>query len=63
MDYIKIKLFKIKVKILKVIYKLDLLAKIKIHLIYYIIIVKLAYRDLKLLIYKVNIYKRQEENK
>jgi len=63
LDYIKIKLFKIKVKILKVIYKLDLLAKIKIHLIYYIIIVKLAYRDLKLLIYKVNIYKRQEENK
>jgi len=29
----------------------------KIYLVYYIIILKLIYRDLKLLIYKVDIYK------
>jgi len=33
LDYIKIGLFKIVVKILKVIYKLDLLVKIKIYLV------------------------------
>ena len=57
MDYIKIGLFKIIENIVKVIYRLDLLAKMKIYLLYYIIILKLAYRDLKLLIYKINIYK------
>ena len=58
MDYIKIGLFKIAVKILEVMYRLDLLlVKIKIYLVQYIIILKLAYRDLELLIYKVDIYK------
>jgi len=57
LDYIKIGLFKIIENIVKVIYRLDLLAKMKIYLLYYIIILKLAYRDLKLLIYKINIYK------
>jgi len=33
LDYIKIRLFKIIVKILEVIYRLDLLAKIKIYLV------------------------------
>jgi len=33
LDYIKIGLFKIVVKILEVIYRLDLLAKIKIYLV------------------------------
>jgi len=57
LDYIKIGLFKIIEKILKVIYKLDLLVKMKIYLVQYIIILKLIYRDLKPLIYKVDIYR------
>jgi len=51
------------VKILEVIYRFNLLAKIKIYLVQYIIILELVNRDLELLIYKVDIYKRQEENK
>jgi len=46
LDYIKIGLFKIVAKILEVIYKLNLLAKIKIYLVQYIIILKLVYRNL-----------------
>jgi len=57
LDYIKLGLSKIVVKILKVIYRLDLLDKMKIYLVLYIIILELIYKDLKLLIYKVNIYK------
>jgi len=57
LDYIKIELFKITAKILKVIYRLNLLIKIKIYLIQYIIILKLVYKNLKLLVYKVDIYK------
>ena len=45
-------LFKIINKVIEVIYRLDLLLRIKIHLIYYIAILKLAYRNYKLLIYK-----------
>ena len=39
-------------KVIKVSYRLDLLPKIKIHLIYYIAILKLVYRNYKPLIYK-----------
>ena len=39
-------------KVIKVSYRLDLLLKIKIYLVYYIVILKLVYRDYKLLIYK-----------
>jgi len=53
----KIKLFKIAVKILEVIYRLDLPVKIKIYLIQYIIILEPVYKNLKLLIYKIDIYK------
>ena len=45
-------LFKIINKIIKVSYKLDLLLKIKIHLIHYIAILKSVYRDYKSLVYK-----------
>ena len=45
-------LFKIINKIIEVIYRLDLLLKIKIHLVYYIAILKLVYKNHKLLIYK-----------
>jgi len=57
LDYIKIGLFKIAEKILEVIYRLDLLVKIKIYLVQYIIILELVYRDLVLLVYKENTYK------
>ena len=52
LNYIKIGLFKIINKVIKVSYRLDLLPKIKIHLIYYIAMLKLVYRNYKPLIYK-----------
>ena len=57
MDYIKIKLFKIVEKILKVTYRLNLLAKMKIYLVQYIAMLEPAYRDLVLLVYKEDIYR------
>ena len=56
-------LFKIINKVIEVLYRLDLLLKIKIHLVYYITILKPAYRNHKLLVYKQDIYKRHKENK
>ena len=41
-------LFKIINKVIKVIYRLDLLLKIKIHLVYYIAILELVYGNYKL---------------
>ena len=46
------KLFKIINKIIKVLYRLDLLLKIKIYLVYYITILELVYKNHKLLVYK-----------
>ena len=51
-------LFKIISKVIKVIYRLDLLLKIKIHLVYYITMLELVYRNYKLLVYKQDIYKK-----
>ena len=45
-------LFKIINKVIKVLYRLDLLLKIKIYLVYYITILKPVYRNYKLLVYK-----------
>ena len=45
-------LFKIINKIIKVLYRLDLLLKIKIYLVYYITILELVHRNYKLLVYK-----------
>ena len=45
-------LFKIINKVTEVTYRLDLLLKIKIYLIYYIAILELVHRNYKLLIYK-----------
>ena len=45
-------LFKVINKVIKVSYRLDLLLKIKIHLIYYIAILKPVYGNHKLLVYK-----------
>ena len=57
------RLFKIINKVIKVLYRLDLLLKIKIYLVYYITILKPVYRNHKLLIYKQDIYKGRKEDK
>ena len=44
-------------------YKLDLLIKIKIYLVQYITILKLVYREYKLLIYKADMYRGKKEDK
>jgi len=46
LDHIKIGPFKIIVKNLEVMYRLNLPAKMKIYLVQYIIMLKLAYKDL-----------------
>ena len=63
MDYVKLGLFRIVVKILEVIYRLNLPTKMKIYPIQYIAILKLVYRDVKLLVYIVNTYRGQEKDK
>jgi len=57
LDHVKIGLFKIVVKILEVMYRLNLLIKMKIYLVQYIIILELVYKNLQLLIYKKDIYR------
>ena len=57
MDYIRLGLFKIIVKILEVTYRLNLLAKIKIYPIQYIAMLEPAYGDIELLVYKEDIYR------
>jgi len=57
LDYVKIRLFKIIEKNLEVIYRLNLLAKIKIYPVQYIIMLELVYRDLALLVYKEDTYR------
>ena len=44
-------------------YKLDLLAKMKIYLVQYIVMLELVYREYKPLIYKADIYRGREEDK
>jgi len=46
-----------------VMYKLNLLAKIKIYPIQHIAMLEPAYRNVKLLVYKADTYKGQEEDK
>ena len=50
-------------KVIKVSYRLDLLLKMKIHLIYYIAMLKLVYKNYKSLIYKQEIYRGQKQDK
>jgi len=57
LDHVKIGPFKIVGKISEVIYRLNLLAKIKIYLVQYIVILKLVHRDLVLPVYKKDTYK------
>ena len=56
-------LFKIINKVIKVIYRLDLLLKMKIHLVYYIAMLKLVYKNHELLVYKQDMYKGRKEDK
>jgi len=62
LDYIKIRLFKIIEKILEVMYRLNLPAKIKIYLVQHIAMLEPAHRDLILLVYKKDTYRGQEED-
>jgi len=57
LDHVKIKLFKIVEKILEVMYRLNLLVKMKIYPVQYITILEPVYRNLALLIYKEDIYR------
>ena len=56
-------LFKIINKVMEVIYRLNLLPKMKIYLVYYITMLELVYRNYKLLVYKQDIYKGHKEDK
>ena len=57
MDYVKLRPFIVKVKILEVIYRLNLLKRIKIYPIQYIAILEPAYRNAEPLVYKADIYR------
>ena len=56
------RLFKIINKVIEVLYRLNLLLKIKIYLVYYITILEPVYRNYELLVYKQDIYKGCEED-
>ena len=56
-------LFKIINKVTEVLYRLDLLLKIKIYLVYYITILELVYKNYEPLVYKQDIYKGYKEDK
>ena len=56
-------LFKIINKVTEVIYRLNLLLKIKIYLVYYITILEPVYRNHKPLVYKQDMYKGYKEDK
>jgi len=63
LDYIKLRPFIIKKKILNFTYKLDLPAKMKIYPVQYIAMLEPAHRNVEPLIYKMEMYRGQEENK
>ena len=63
LDYVKLGLFIIKERILNFIYKLDLSAKIKIYSVQHIAILKPVYGDVEPLLYKMETYRGQEEDK
>jgi hypothetical protein len=63
LNHIKLGPFKILKKITEINYKLDLLVKMKIYSVQYIIILKLIYKEYKPLLYKVDIYRGHKEDK
>ena len=56
-------LFKIISKITEVLYRLDLLLKMKIYSVHYIAMLELVYGNHELLVYKQDMYKGYKENK
>ena len=52
LNYIRMEPFKIINKVTEVSYRLDLLLRIKIYLVYYMVMLKPVYRNYKLLVYK-----------
>jgi hypothetical protein len=56
-------LFKIINKVIEVLYRLDLLLKMKIHPVYYIAILEPVYRNYEPPVYKQDIYKGYKEDK
>ena len=56
-------LFKIISKVIKVIYRLNLLLKIKIHSVHYIAILEPVYRNHEPLVYKQDTYRGYKEDK
>ena len=54
--------FKIINKVIKVLYRLDLLLKMKIHPVYYITMLEPAHRNHKPLVYKQDIYKGRKKD-
>jgi hypothetical protein len=63
LDHIKLGPFRISKKITEVNYELDLLVKMKIYLVQYIVILKPAHRNHKPPLYKADTYKGREEDK
>ena len=63
LNYTKIGLFKIINKVTEVLYRLNLLLKIKIYSVYHIAILELVYGNHKLLVYKQDMYKGYKEDK
>ena len=57
MDYVRLGPFIIKVKVLEVIYRLNLPIKIKIYPIQHIAILEPVYGNIRLLVYKADIYR------
>src|SRR6266702_675661 len=62
LDYIKLGLFKIAAKISEVMYKLDLLVKMKIYLVQHVVMLELAKGDTEPSLYEIDIYRGQEED-
>ena len=54
--------FKIISKVMEVLYRLNLLLKIKIYLVYYITMLEPVHRNHELLVYKQDMYKGYKED-
>jgi len=57
LDYVRLGPFIVKVKILEVTYRLNLLEIMKIYPMQYVAMLEPAYRNVKLLVYKVDMYR------
>ena len=63
LDYVRLGPFKVKQRISLVIYKLNLLAKMKIYPIQHIAMLELVHGNVKPLVYKADTYRGQEKDK